>query len=128
MESDEDLNISLDAIFCILTAVYYTADGSVGVSGGHMKVIRFSFVTGEGFNLICRDALPYGWDNHVDDGVTLQRFYDANGKLLDLRELVWLTKNFVNAVLRIRYIFSEGLEVHSIIEKSFLNRHLVFIR
>lgn len=49
-----------DVVFCILSAVNYMVDESVGVSGGHIKEVWFEFEKGEGFNLIRIDELPYG--------------------------------------------------------------------
>lgn len=70
VEEIEGLNKSIDGVLCILSAVSYMVDGSVGVIGVNKKVVRFSLDTGEGFILIRRYALRYGLENHVDGAVT----------------------------------------------------------
>lgn len=83
-EEAKSLNMSIDGFVCILSAVRYMDDGSVGVSGGHKKFVRFSLDTVARFNLIFRDALRYGWENHFDEGFTPPRFCDANRNPLSL--------------------------------------------
>jgi len=117
-----------DGVACTLSTIHYMVDGSVGVNQGFLRGIRFAFDTGAGFNLIRRNALPFGWEKKVDHGATAPQLRDASGRPLDLREVVWLTTRLGNAFYRIRYIVAERLAVAGILGTGFMNVHVDAIR
>lgn len=51
---------------------------SVGVTGGYRKGMRFALDNEASFNIIRRDALPYGWEKGVDQRAVPPRIIAAN--------------------------------------------------
>lgn len=114
--------------WCGLSSVPYTVDGSVGVTSGYKKGVRFVFDTGAGLKIVRRNAIWYGWEKGVDQEVVSPKLSDANGNTLELGKVVWLTTRFGKMVFKVRFMIAEKLAVHALIGTAFMDRHVFSIR
>lgn len=90
-----------------------------------MTAARFAFDTGLDFDIICKSALPEGWEYEVDKKAKPLSSRDANGRPLSLGQSLWLTVRFTNTLYRVKFIVSERLSLEVIMGAAFLNHHVL---
>lgn len=99
-------------------------DGTVGVYHEILFGFLFSSDTGAVFRIISQKYLGFGWEKQVDHTSKAPQLNDANGKPLDLREVVWFPMRFGNTLSKIKFLVEGTLAVDSIVGTAFINKHI----